>query len=227
MAKIQEKERAQKLRVLGYSIGDIAKQLAVSKSTVSLWCRDIQLSAAAKTRIAQKGNSKATVGLLAYSETKRQVRQARTKANTNRGIQRTGTLTERDLWCIGLGLYWGEGYKRGNREFGFTNSEPDMIQFYIHWLRAVFAVPKDQLILRVSINQQHQHRINAVEAYWSTLTRIPRTQFTKASLIKTTAKKQYNNTEKHFGTLRIKVRKGNKWREEVLGAIAHAAAQAA
>ena len=81
MAKIIEKEKAITLRKQGSSIGEIAKHLFVSKSTVSGWCRDISLSDDAIARIAKKGRVKSIVGLMRYSETVRQKRIDATELN--------------------------------------------------------------------------------------------------------------------------------------------------
>ena len=220
MAKIKEKEIAQKLRRKGWSIGDIAEKLSVSKSTVSHWCRDIALSVHAIERISTKSKTKSTAALLKFSEKMRRARLEDTVQSSLKGKKMIGVLSKRDIFCIGLGLYWGEGYKRGSQEFGFTNSDPLMIKFYIQWLESVFAVAHKDLILRVSINASHAHRISEVQKYWSHETNIPESQFTKISLIKTQSKKRYTNEKAHFGTLRIKVRRGTQFRREVLGAIA-------
>jgi hypothetical protein len=119
---------------------------------------------------------------------------------------------------VGLGLYWGEGYKKGSQEMGFTNSDPDMIRFYIDWLHASYGIRRSNLILRVSINNQHTFRVTEVEEYWSKVCNIPRNQFTKMSLIKVQSKKHILTTD-HYGTLRIKVRKGTQLRRRVLGSI--------
>ncbi len=219
MAKILEREQALALRVEGTSISDIAAQLRVSKSTVSGWCRDIPLSAQAIQEIAKKSNRKSTNALLAYSESLRTERQERIDLSMNQGAKKLGTLSDRDVYCIGLGLYWGEGYKRGTQEFGFTNSDPAMIQFYLSWLSKCFGIRQSDLILRVSINQIHKDRTGEVERYWSDLTGVPRVQFTKTSLIKSRAKKVYSNRNGHYGTLRVKVRRGTERRREILGAL--------
>jgi hypothetical protein len=135
------------------------------------------------------------------------------------GGQMVGRMSERDVLMVGLGLYWGEGYKKGNQEFGFTNSDPAMIKFYIRWLQTCFGISKSDLILRISINVMHRQRVKEVESYWIRETTIPFTQFTKTSIIKSVVKKVYKNHGEHFGTLRIKVRCGTKLRRVVLGAI--------
>jgi transcriptional regulator with XRE-family HTH domain len=218
MAKSKEKNEALSLRKLGYSISDISRKLMISKSTVSIWCRDITLSDKAIARIAKKSKSKSTTALLHYSESVRLRRQINTSESIKSGKQKLGVISDRDIYCIGLGLYWGEGYKRGSQEFGFTNSDANMVLFYLRWLETVFEIKKNDLILRVSINEMHRSRMNEVEQFWSKLTGVPRTQFTKMSLIKMQSKKVYTLT-KHMGTLRIKVRRGTSLRREVLGSL--------
>lgn len=219
MAKIKEKEQAIMLRKQGASIGEISKTLKVSKSTASVWCRDIALTDEAIGKIAAKGREKSVVGLMRYSERIRQNRISATKRSMYEGAKKLGQLSDRDVYCIGIGLYWGEGYKQGNQEFGFTNSDPQMISFYLRWLDMVFGVQKTDLILRISINQLHENRILEVERFWSEHTGVPQSQFTKPSFVNTTSKKVYKDESKHMGTLRIKVRKGTTMRREVLGAI--------
>jgi predicted transcriptional regulator len=219
IAKPKQHLTALQLRKDGTSIADIAKQLKVSKSTVSYWCRDLTLSQVAIQKIIKRSASKSTLAILTYTETLRLARQEREAEDTIRGKQKINNLTERDLYCIGLGLYWGEGYKQGSQEFGFTNSNPAIISFYIKWLTSVFNVGVADLILRVSINALHQYRIDAVHKFWIEHTGVPISQFSAPSLIKTTTKRLYANHESHYGTLRVKVRRGTRMRGEVLGAL--------
>ncbi len=219
MAKTKEREHAQSLRKTGVSIKDIAKKLSVSTSTVSLWCRDIVLSQAAIQKIVSKSQHKSTLGILRYTESLRLRRQQTVLDDKELGAMRLGALSDRDIYCLGLGLYWGEGYKKGNQEFGFTNSDSKMIGFYLKWLKIVFAVTPKDLILRVSINELHKNRIDEVQGFWVRSTGIPISQFTVPSLIKTKNNKIYNNHGDHYGTLRVKVRRGTRMRRQVLGAI--------
>lgn len=220
MTKLFKKEQALQMRKRGVSIKEISVALSVSKSTVSVWCRDVALSEKAIARIAKNGNEKATIALMRYSEKKRELRQQSERTSKSNGASLLGTLSKRDIYCIGLGLYWGEGYKTGNQEFGFTNSDPRMILFYVKWLKTVFNITEKDLILRVSINHIHKYRTEQVESYWTNLLSVPLTQFTKTSLIKSVSKKLYKNQSGHMGTLRIKVRRGTTYRREVLGALA-------
>lgn len=207
------------MRKRGLSITAIAKKLRVSKSTASLWCRDIELTDAQIQRISEISKHHATISLLKASEFKRHARLSRMQEMRAIGLHDIGTLSKRDIFMIGLGLYWGEGYKKGNQELGFTNSDPLMIKFYITWLNTIYDISVDRLILRVSINTQHASRVPEVEKYWQNITKIPSNQFTKTSLIEAKTRKTYTRHENHFGTLRIKVRRGTDLRRRILGSI--------
>lgn len=54
MAKQQKRELSIELRLKGYSLQDISKELKVSKSSVSLWVRHIKLSIESQTKINEK-----------------------------------------------------------------------------------------------------------------------------------------------------------------------------
>ncbi len=219
MKKDSIKTKALSLRQQGESINSIAKKLSISKSTASVWCRDIALSETQQKTLSEKSNSRAIYALLRASEKKRSERIIATEREIRIGKQDVGRLSTRDIFMVGLGLYWGEGYKKGSQELGFTNSDPALILFYIQWLSRVYGIKHESLILRVSINNQHTSRLDEVMQYWSSLTHIPLSQFTKISLIKTASKKVYSNNVPHYGTLRIKVRKGTSLRRRILGSI--------
>lgn len=219
MAQQTTREEAQKLRYTGKSIAEIATLLRASKSTVSYWCRDIPLTNAQQAALADRQRQSGAIGRLHAAESKRSQRLLSMERDMDRGLRDVGALTSRDRFMIGLALYWGEGYKSGNEECGLTNSDPMIIRAFIQWLKNQYGVPSEALILRVSINATHRRRVSTVEHYWSRMTGIPLSQFTSTSLIKSASKKRYENHEQHFGTLRIKVRKGTSLRRRIMGSL--------
>lgn len=219
MANIPSRERARKMRSRGEGIGAIAQQLRASKSTVSYWCRDIPLSREQQQALAKRQRIAGAVGRLHAAEKKRAIRIAAIEHMGQLGAKDVGHLTARDVRMIGLGLYWGEGFKSGNDECGVTNSDPEIILTFIRWIRDAYGVSSSDLILRVSVNVSHRTRIHDIERYWSHKIGVPRSQFTKPSLIKTASRKVYSDTEKHLGTLRVKIRRGTALRRRILGSI--------
>lgn len=218
MAKIKKKIQAQELRRKGLSISEIAQKLNLSKSTISLWCRNISLSSKQIKRLVEKQKSKSYEGRLKAVEKIRQKRLREVKLLRKEGIKEINKLNKRELLIAGIAIYWSEGYTSlTNYEVGFVNSDPKMILFMLKWFKECCKITNDRFSLRVGINEIHKKRIKEVEKYWSRLTKIPLSQFNKTSLKKTKVKKIYKNFNEHYGTLRIKVRRGTQLRRKIDG----------
>ena len=215
------KEVAQKMRENGMSLGDISRKLNITKSTLSFWCKDIVLSDSAISKIKTKGNMKSIKGLLRYTESKRKDRLKRYALQRQEGIKILGTLSERDMLMAGLGLYWGEGYKYENSELGFTNSNSQVILFYLKWLK-LWSIEKDSLIFRLTLNEVFRREEESIKNFWIASLNVKKEQFSKTTYIQTNLKKaSFKSMEKYKGTLRVKVRKGTSLRNNILGAIEH------
>ena len=219
MAYTKEKETALVLRKEGMSIQDIANKLNLSKSTVSLWCRNILLSPLQIQRLQEKQKNASMKALMLYYEKNRKDRLERIEVATKLGKMDVVNFNNRDLFITGLSLYWAEGYKKGNEEVGFTNSDPEMLKIMIRWFKEIYHIKKEDFVMRVSINKVHTDRIQKVIEYWSQTLDTPVTQFTNTSLIQVNSKKVYTSSETYYGTLRIKVRRGTNLRRRILGSI--------
>ncbi len=213
------KEEAIALRKAGASIREIAKKLNANKSTISFWCRDIVLSGNQLKLLSERQLNESKKALSRHAEFKRVKRIEKTSFLANLGKKQVGGTSKRDLFISGLSLYWAEGYKKGNDELGFTNSDPRIIKVFIKWLEEIYKIPIDNLIFRLSINNIHYDREKEVIRFWSDICGVKAEQFTKTSFIRSASKKIYSNRELHFGTLRIKVRRGTDLRRKILGSI--------
>ena len=95
-------------------------------------------------------------------------------------------------------LYWAEGNKR---EFGFTNTDPDMIRIFVQGLEEIFDVPKDQI--RVSIRTYEDLDKERCLDFWSKIVGIPKDRFVNVNILK--GKKQ---GKLRYGMCRIRITKG-------------------
>jgi len=218
MARIKEKNKVLKLRQKGKSISEIVKKLDVPKSTVSQWCRDVQLTQKQIGRLAKRQESGSYKGRMKFLERIRRERMEEVVKLRKEGSKEIGNLNRRDLFIAGVAMYWSEGYTYpGGDQVGFTNSDPKMILFILKWLKEICKIPVERLSLQIKINKLHKNRIKDVENYWSKLTKVPLSQFNKTILIKSSIKKTYPNSNVHYGTLRIVVRQGTKLRRKIHG----------
>lgn len=162
--KVVEQERARALRADEWTPLDIDRELGVAKSTVSLWVRDVEFSPRPRTRARRRGPN---------------VGQRRKADEIQRllaeGRERIGALTDRDLLIAGAALYAGEGSKTEGR-VTFANTDPAMVRFFCHWLRACFG-PIDESRLRVRVYLHEGLDLDAAERFWAEVTGIPRSQF--------------------------------------------------
>lgn len=218
MAKFAEKIKAQALRKKGKSIKQIARTLKLSKSTVSVWCRDIELS---PKQIQALNNRRATGGYEGRIKGARMQHERKLALIRQYEIDAEkflGNLSQREFFLAGIGLYWGEGGKVGHR-VKFANADPILIRFIMKWFREILEIPNDKFRMYVIINAVHKHRIKKIESFWSRTAGCPKDQFYKAFFIQAKNKKVYANSEKYYGTLHIEVRKSSQAKYKVLGFI--------
>jgi len=218
MAKSKEKNKALKLRQKGESIKDIAKRLKIAKSTVSLWCRDIELTAEQIQKLHEKMIKSSYKGRIKGARIQYKKRLKKIEEWEQKGIQRIGRLSNRGLLIAGTALYWGEGAKKKSG-ISFSNSDAEMIRFMIKFFRKLWKIDKTRFTACIGINKIHENRIKEVEDYWSRATKIPREQFTKTTLIKAKNKKDYKNFPVHYGTLTVKIRRSAELYYEINGLI--------
>jgi len=218
MAKTKEKNEVLKLRRKGKSIIDISKKIDVSKSTVSVWCRDIKLTKEQIENLRQRKIKGGYAGRMKGARMQYERRIKKIKDYEKKGVKEIGKLSDRDLLIAGLALYWGEGSKK-TRRVSFSNSDPKIIKFIIKILRKVFKIKKDRLSAYIGINRIHKDRVEEVEDYWSKITGISRNQFTKTTLIKSKNKKRYSNFAVHYGTITIIVKKSSDLYYQIMGLI--------
>ena len=110
--KITEKDQAIKLRREGLSYREILARIPVAKSTLSLWLRSVHLAKQQKQRLTEKRLAAVYRG----AEAKRRQRIELTKVIKNAAIKDIKKITKRELWLMGIMLYWAEGSKKNHIE---------------------------------------------------------------------------------------------------------------
>lgn len=215
MAKSKEKMAARILRRNGKSIKEIARQVSVSKSTVSVWCNDITLSTKQIERLQQNIARGSYMGRMKGAKIQHERKQKKMRDFRISGLKDVGTISDRDLLMVGIGLYLGEGNKGGNTA-QIVNSNTQIILCAIKWL-ALFGIKPNDLHCHVLINEVHKSRIETIQKQWSNITHIPLSQFNKAIFIQSQHKKVYENNDNYLGTLVLRVYKSSDLQYKILG----------
>jgi AcrR family transcriptional regulator len=216
MAKSKEQFKARNLRKNGISIREIAKKLKVSRGSVSLWCRDIELTKKQKNKLHEQMIRGGYEGRLLGSKIQKERKIRKIEEYLLKGEGEIGSLKNKELLIAGICLYWGEGAKNcsGVR---FYNSNPLVIKFIMKWFRECLDIDDSRFLMYININQIHKKRLNEVIDFWSKLTDISIHQFRGPFLIKTKSKKVYENFSEHYGTLSIRIAKSSELLYQILG----------
>ncbi|MEV0845368.1 helix-turn-helix domain-containing protein [Streptomyces sp. NPDC049954] len=200
-AKDELRARARELRAQGWTYDRIQAELGCSKSSVSLWVRDLPKPEPRYTREEQMELMRE--GLRFHREAQDRRRQE-TKGEAERSV---GELTDRELFLVGVALYWAEGTKdkpHARREtVAFINSDPGVILTFLAWLDLMEV---DRQRIRCSVMIHETADVAGAENYWAELVGAPATTFNKTVLKKHNPKTKRKNTgEEYRGCLVIKV----------------------
>lgn len=217
MAKVREKELARKYRKSGRSIKSIARELLVSSSSVSIWCEDIRLTPVQIRNLDEERHDLRMRGLLKGAQMNREKKLTRIALHQKEAKDVFKVLNKRELLIAGLGLYWGEGVKKGNT--AIVNSDPRVIAFAARWFTLGLGVAREDLRPRIFINHIHASRIDTVLKFWSRYLKIPKEQFGRTILIKRDNKKVYENHDSYYGVLALRVRRATDLKYQILGLI--------
>jgi Homeodomain-like domain len=164
--KLSERQRARQLRRAGLPLAEIASRLGVSKSSVSIWVRDVPFDPLPRPPRGRRRGPNAL----------QRRRQAEIDRLVAEGRERIGRLSEREFLVAGVALYAGEGSKTDGC-VRFANSDPRMILLFCCWLRRFFEI--DESRLRVHLYLHEGLDLPAAIAHWSAVTAIPPSQFRK------------------------------------------------
>lgn len=167
--KLRERDAARELRRRGWTMADIARELEVSTSSVSLWTRDVEFTPRPRRNRNFGSRSRGPNAL-------QRRKQAEIDAMNAAGIAEVSKLSERDLLIAGIALYAGEGFKTDG-SVGFANTDAQQIKLFMTWLRRFFEIDETRVRLRLYLHRGLD--LDAAERFWSDLTGIPRSQFGK------------------------------------------------
>jgi|SRR3989344_1890169 len=218
IAKQKERERAIKLRRKGLSYREILVQVPVAKSSLSLWLKSVKLLPGHAYRITEKRLAAARGGALK----KKNQRITLTKEIKDKARAEIGQLSKRELFLIGVALYWAEGSKEKEHRPGgriiFSNSDSEMVKFFLKWLLEVIELPKDKVYLNIVLHETSSHRIKEVKKYWLGKTGLSAEHFGKIYFKKNKINtKRKNVGENYFGLIRLSVKESSVLNRRIQG----------
>ena len=200
--KTREREEARRLRrEHGLSVREIQRRLNVSKSSVSLWVRDVPLTTEQLERL-RRSNGRHP----------RQLKAARRNAELGRARRRAYQTEGRALarrgnaeHAAGCMLYWAEGSKNRNAAH-ITNADPEVLRYFVRFVRTYFGVDRARLRVTCNLFADHLEQQWEIEQFWLDTLELPRASLCRSIVnvySKYSQKKRTNRLP--YGTCRLSV----------------------
>lgn len=188
-------EKIKFLRSQGYSLPEISNITNVSKTTVFRYIQGVDILPEYLNNWSGKRGGSRKKRLLKEKEAFEEAKKI------------VGKLTKREKLLFISALYWAEGSKK---DFGLSNTDPELVRIFINGLREVFALDEDRF--RISIRIYEDLDKEKCLLYWSEVVNIPKEKFVSINILagKKTGKLEY-------GMCRVRVTKGESLLKKIVG----------
>ena len=154
--KVELKEKARLMRAESRTLG-------VSKSSVSLWVRDVAFEPRSRRMALDR-----------RPHPQHLAKVAEIAECNHAGVERIGMLSTDAFLAAGVALYAGEGSKTEGKVL-FANTNSQMVGFFCAWLREFFTVDESRMRVRIYLHEGLD--LEAAELFWSDIAGVPRSQF--------------------------------------------------
>ena len=190
------KNEAKLLREQGYSFAHISRNLHIAKSTLSVWLKGVTFFPNEITRNSVIHGQKQAVLIKRSDKAISLVKASRYARDSIK------TLSKRDQFLIGMGIYIGEGSKAYNIT-RIVNSDPRIIRFSLLWLKECFGLTDKNIRIRLHIYPDHNEK--DVMKYWMEELRLKKESFYPCFVDKRTDKRVKKTGMLPYGTAHMGV----------------------
>lgn len=211
------KKKAVEMRRNGRTYSEILKIIPVAKSTLSLWLKDVGLSQSQSQKISKKRVDAARKG----GDRRRMQRVLETEKIQHEARESIGKISERELFLIGVALYWAEGSKQKENLVSagvtFSNSDVEMVVVFLKWLEMLRIHP-DRIIFELYIHVSAKEKVPEIQHYWSKMLNSSINKFSCVYFKKGNGKTNRRNIGREYhGLIRIKVSKSTDFNRRIAG----------
>jgi hypothetical protein len=200
--KTEERHLARRLRAeQGLAVKEIARIVGVSVSSVSLWVRDVPLTAEQEAALAARNpvRNGQRRGTISNSRRCRDVREAAQEDGRRRA--RTGDPG----FIAGCMLYWAEGSKARNVA-QLANADPDLLRTFVTFLRKCYEVTDERVALSVNCFLASGLSLDEIQGWWLDRLDLPASCLRKAIVNRPSSASTFRKGHVlPYGTARISV----------------------
>lgn len=199
------------MRKRGFSYTEIQNRLHVPKSTLSFWLKNLKLTPEQSELLKSKRlDVIKTKALKKISRTSRLIEEIKNKSS-----QDIGKISKKELWLMGIILYWKNGNKSDLKKgVHFSSSNPDLVKLFLKWLKEVGCVEDGEIKFTIFLNKKKETKTedsanSRSVSHWSKVTGFPINCFNKIYFKK--------GGISNLGFLRIKVTQSSMLARQING----------
>ena len=206
--KQEEFKQALDLRKQGKSYNEILESVAVAKSTLSLWLKDLPLTADEERYLKTRTDRNISRGRTKAASELRKNRIKREKAVYLIANQEFKKFATDAKFLLGVMLYWAEGSSK-HPMFQFTNSNPILVEFMYGWIKTYINCEQEfQIRPRLYIHKAYAGE--DCERFWANLLGLEKSEFAKT--VYKPSFREYKKNPNYKGCLRLDVSGVNNYR---------------
>jgi hypothetical protein len=174
--KTEERELARYLRKTeGASIKEIARRTGAAQSSISRWVRDVELTDDQKRVLVERAYDGHVKGRTINAAIRREARVLAQEEGRELARHRES------MHVAGCMLYWAEGSK-GRNQVRFSNSDPEMVRFFVSFLKRYFRLEDADLRITCNLFADHVERQWQIEQFWLDTAGLPRECLCKSTV---------------------------------------------
>jgi len=182
MTKLIEKRKVIELRKKGKSYSEIRKIIKVSKSSLSLWLKNVMLTDEQVNGLKMKK----VMAVERYKKAMKIKRQTKLDGYYQNQVKKWIPLSNREKFIAGLFLYWGEGNKVSTNLVNVSNTDPSVIKFAIYWMEKCLKIPMNEIYIKLHLYSDMN--IEQETEFWSKTLGIDKERFTRPYIKKSLRK---------------------------------------
>lgn len=191
---------------------EISKRTGVAKSTLSLWYRNDPRNRPIAAELDRDPRNRELQGVKC-----RKTWQDRRKAMQSLGKK---DCQEFNLHLAGCMLYWAEGYKKGRNVLKFTNTDPAMLKFFLHFLRTCYQLDDGKIRWTVQISSNHNVTEEECIEHWTTALPLEGCRYGGCTVDKRKPKAAPKNQSAPYGCCHLIVN-STSLVQQIFGSIKH------
>jgi len=181
------KSQALSLRGKGRSIRNIENILAIPRSTLSGWFKDVKLTKSQKEILKQRHKKalvKARKGAVKWHNKQKEDRLKIAENEADKTLSKI--IKNHEILELSLALlYLGEGAKAGSTT-SLGNSDPLILKFFLRVMQIVYNLKIDKISFYLHLRADQNPEL--MKKYWSKELKVPLSRFRKVSIDKRTIK---------------------------------------